>query len=373
VNVRQRFAFWIGGLVVFLLLLYLLRSVLLPFVAGMAVAYFLDPVVDRVQGWGASRTVATGLITALFFSVVIVALLLLAPLIQLQITGFLAALPQAFDTVVTYLEPLRKLLETWLPEGATDRLQEAAGSYAGRAFDWLINILVGLVSSGAALMNLLSLLVVTPIVAFYLLHDWDLIVERLDHWLPRDHAETIRRLARDVDATLAGFARGQALVCLLLGLFYGIGLTIVGLQHGFVIGFLTGLISFVPFFGMLVGFVVGMAVAIAQFGTWLPVALVAGVFALGQFLEGNFVTPRLVGSRVGLHPVWMIFALLAGGALFGLTGVLLSVPAAAAVGVLCRFGVQQYLSSRVYLGNGATAAAADDDGDDDDDRADDAA
>ena len=201
-------------------------------------------------------------------------------------------------------------------------------------------------------------MVITPIVTFYLLRDWDLLVARIDGWLPRRHVDVIREQMRLIDRSLSGFVRGQLMVCLMLGVFYAIGLTVVGLDFGLVIGLATGLVSFVPYFGMLAGFVVGIGVAVAQFGSWVPVALVAAVFVIGQFVEGNFVTPRVVGNRIGLHPVWLIFALLAGGALFGFTGLLLAVPVAAVLGVLVRFSLERYLAGAAYRGRGPGGGTA---------------
>ena len=188
----------------------------------------------------------------------------------------------------------------------------------------------------------------TPIVAFYLLRDWDRVVASVDGWLPRRHADEIRSIAREIDGVLSGFLRGQFIVCLALAAFYGVGLSLVGLDFGLIIGISTGLLSFVPIFGMLIGFAVGVGVALAQFGPTLHVILVVVVFMVGQFLEGHVMTPRLVGSRVGLHPVWTIFALLAGGALAGFTGLLVAVPAAAAIGVVARHAIRRYLASAAF-------------------------
>jgi predicted PurR-regulated permease PerM len=229
-----------------------------------------------------------------------------------------------------------------------DKIGGAAGP---NALAWIGNLLSQIWGGGVALLNLVSLLVITPIVMFYLLRDWDSIVETVEDWLPRRLAPVIREKTIEIDEVLSGFLRGQFSVCLLLGALYAIGLTLVGLDFGLIIGFITGLISFVPYFGMLIGFAVGLGVAIAQFSDWQPIAMVAGVFVVGQFLEGNFITPKLVGDRIGLHPAWIIFALLAGGALFGFTGILLAVPAAAVIGVLGRFSIQQYKQSEAYLGS----------------------
>jgi predicted PurR-regulated permease PerM len=252
------------------------------------------------------------------------------------------------------------------PEEMASIREKIGGAAGPNALAWIGNLLTRIWGGGVALLNLLSLLVITPIVMFYLLRDWDDIVETIDDWLPRPLAPVIREKTIEIDEVLSGFLRGQFSVCLLLGLLYAFGLILVGLDFGLIIGFFTGLISFVPYFGMLIGFAIALGVAIAQFSDWQPVAMVAGVFVIGQFLEGNFITPKLVGERIGLHPAWIIFALLAGGALFGFTGILIAVPTAAVVGVLGRFSIQQYKKSVAYLGSPGPREGADDqDGTDD--------
>jgi predicted PurR-regulated permease PerM len=216
---------------------------------------------------------------------------------------------------------------------------------------WIGAALIRIVGSGVAFANLLSLLFITPVVAFYLLRDWDHFVRRIDDLLPLEHRKTILAQFREVDRNLAGFARGQASVCLVLAIYYALGLTLVGLEFGLVVGLGIGLISFIPYVGSITGLIVSLGIALAQFPTWGPVGLVLGVFVVGQILEGYVLTPRLVGNRVGLHPVWVIFALLAGGTLFGFVGLLLAVPVAAVIGVLTRFAVQQYLASRYFRGD----------------------
>jgi predicted PurR-regulated permease PerM len=227
-------------------------------------------------------------------------------------------------------------------------LQEILDGVSERALGYLAGLAEGVFSGFGSLFTVLSLALITPVVTFYLLRDWDRIIGKIDSWLPRGNADVIREQVRLIDQTLAGFARGQALVCVLLGVFYAIGLSVVGLEFGLIVGFVTGLISFVPYFGMIVGFVAGVGIAIGQFGELVPVLLVALVFGIGQVLEGNILTPRLVGERVGLHAVWIIFALLAGGALFGFLGILLAVPVMAVIGVLARVLLGQYLASPLY-------------------------
>ena len=346
----RRLVVWVLILCGFAAALYALRSILLPFVLGMAVAYFLDPVADRLQRRGLSRTLSAAALTVVFLLAVAAFLVLLAPLLQSQILGFVGRLPAYVEALRSVAADILVLLQASLGEGDAARLREAAGGVASTLAGWIGRVVSGLWSGGLALVNLLSLVVITPIVAFYLLRDWDSIVAAIDRLLPRAGAETIREQIRLIDRTLAGFARGQALVCLGLGVFYAVGLSLVGLEFGVVVGLVTGLISFVPYFGMLIGLALSLGLAFAQFDSWQPIALVAGIFAVGQIVEGNFVTPKLVGDRVGLHPVWMIFALLAGGALFGFLGMLLAVPAAATVGVLTRFAIARYMAGPLYGG-----------------------
>ena len=341
---------WGIALVVFVALLVLLKGILLPFVAGMAIAYLLDPVCDRLETMGTSRTLATSIVTAIFAVIVILLLLLIVPLAIKQTVDFLSSLPdfiaRTHDRLLPYLTDLQQRFD--LPDAV--ELNEIARQRLGTALTWLVGLLEGVVGQGLALANLLSLIFITPVVAFYLLRDWDRLVARLDDLLPRDHATVIRQQAALANQSLAGFARGQSMVCLTLALYYSISLVIVGLPFGMVVGLIAGLLAFIPYVGSLTGFVVSMAIAIGQFDQTWPIVVVALIFGIGQVLEGNFLTPKLVGDRVGLHPVWIIFALLSGGALFGFVGLLLAVPVAALVGVLVRFSIAQYRASKLYLG-----------------------
>ncbi|MCP5368738.1 MAG: AI-2E family transporter [Hyphomicrobiales bacterium] len=349
---ERRLFLWAVVLAVLVGLLAVLNDVLTPFVAGMAVAYFLDPLADRLERMGASRTLATSLILAGFFAFAVVLVVVLIPPLQAQVVGLLARVPDLLAAIHDQAKPIIERVQARISADGMAQLQEAARAYAGQAAKLLTKLIAGLWSGGMAVFNILSLMVITPLVSFYLLRDWDLIVARVDDLLPRDAAPTIRAQVAEIDRTIAGFVRGQATVCLILGAFYAVGLTAVGLDFGLLVGLGTGLISFIPYFGMAVGLVVGMGIAIAQFGSdWVSIALVAGVFAAGQVLEGFFLTPKLVGDKVGLHPVWVILALMAGGALFGFTGVLLAVPVAAVIGVMLRFSISHYEHSRLYHGH----------------------
>jgi predicted PurR-regulated permease PerM len=280
------------------------------------------------------------------------AIFLLVPVLIDQVGKFAANLPGIITTLVNrFNEAAPDWLKELLQQSGSN-LPGSASEIAGRAAGWIATLLSSILSGGLALVNLLSLLVVTPIVAFYLLADWDRMIRQVDSWLPRQHVETIRQLAREMDDAMAGFIRGQAVVCLLLGLFYAAGLSIVGLNFGLLIGLAAGILSFVPYVGSFVGFVLSIGVALVQFWpNWVDIVAVAVIFAAGQFIEGNFLSPKLVGNRVGLHPVWLMFALFAFGYLFGFAGLLMAVPLAAATGVLVRFALRKYLTSDFYLGS----------------------
>jgi predicted PurR-regulated permease PerM len=345
----QRALAWSAGFIVFVVLVFLLRDILLPFVAGMAIAYFLDPACDRLEAMGCSRILATSLITAAFFITLVAILLVVAPLVSAQILEFVEKIPGYTAALRDKAIQVTGVIETRVSQQDIEKLQQMLGSLTQPLLQYLGGFAKGVASGIGTVFTLVSLAIITPVVTFYMLRDWDVMIARIDGWLPQDKAEIIRAQVRLVDETLAGFARGQAMVCLILGVFYAVGLSLVGLDFGMVVGFVTGLISFVPYFGMLFGFVTGIGIAIAQFGEVAPVLMVALVFGIGQVVEGNFLTPKLVGERVGLHAVWIIFGLMAGGALFGFLGVLLAVPVMAVIGVLVRFLLGQYLRSPLYL------------------------
>jgi predicted PurR-regulated permease PerM len=328
-------------------------GILLPFIAGMVLAYFLDPAADALERRGLPRIAATSLILLSSLLVFVLLIVLVVPLLSSQVTKFAANLPD-------YIRALSAFLDTSLPAWMKERLARAGvgngqsmADLAASAAGWAASILGSLLSGGLALVNALSLLVVTPVVAFYMLNDWDRMVATVDSLLPREHAPTIRALAREIDDVLAGFIRGQGTLCLVLGAFYAVALIAAGLDFGLLIGLMTGFLSFIPFVGAIIGGLMSIGMAVVQFWPQFGhILIIAAIFAVGQFLEGNVLQPRLVGGSVGLHPVWLMFALFAFGYLFGFVGVLLAVPMAAAVGVLTRFAIRQYTGSRLYLGPG---------------------
>jgi len=341
---------WVAVFIITISLILFVSSILMPFVAGMAVAYFLDPLADKLETFGLSRTIATTCIIVSFFVAVLLILILLFPLLQSQFIGFLEKIPLLIENFENWAAPFKEALVARVTSQKFGELSGGSGSYSGHMVKWFSNILGGILHGSLAIFHALSLVLVTPVVSFYLLRDWDKIVAKVDGWLPRDFAPSIRLIAGDIDSTIAGFVRGQGTVCLLLAVFYGVGLTSIGLDFGLILGIMTGLISFIPYFGMLIGMAATLAIVISQYGEFIPVVLVLVIFGIGQVIESMFLTPKLVGEKVGLHAVWVIFSLMVGGAAFGFTGLLLAVPVAATIGVLVRFALTQYLESDLYSG-----------------------
>jgi predicted PurR-regulated permease PerM len=351
-TLQKQITFWVVSFLVLILVLWLLNPILLPFIAGLVLAYFLDPVADALERVGLPRLMATTVILLLSILLLVLIGLLVVPILGDQIVKFAGDLPSLMQSL---LARFNDVAPQWMKDAITKSgadIQGSVSDIAGRAAGWTATLLASVWSGGMALVNILSLLVVTPIVAFYLLADWDRLVAKVDSWLPRDHADAIRAIFNDIDAAMAGFIRGQGTVCLLLGLFYALALSLAGLKFGLVIGLGAGLLSFIPYVGALVGGVVAIGVGLVQFWPdFASIAIVIGIFAVGQFIEGNFLSPKLVGSSIGLHPVWLMFALFAFGYVFGFVGLLLAVPLAAAAGVLVRFALSKYLASKLYRGD----------------------
>ena len=350
---------WGVGCAVIILVLWVLSDALLPFILGAAIAYFTDPVADRLERMGFSRLMATALITAVMLSTAVVAIVLLVPPLLQQVANAVAAAPGYFET-------FRSFVQSYAPSLAEDdsALKNAVTKLRGRADEWSVSILKGLWTGGLAVVDFISIVVITPVVAFYLLYDWDRLVAWVDDALPRQHQPVIRHLVSELDRVLAGFVHGQFSVCMILGSFYAIALTIIGLQFGLLIGAFAGLVSFIPFVGSILGGLASIGVAIVQFwGEPGLIAAVAVVFLVGQAAEGNVLTPKLVGGSVGLHPVWLLFALSAFGALFSFAGLLVAVPAAAAIGVFGRFLVERYKDGPLYQGGAGTPNGAEGRGD----------
>ena len=344
--VRAQLTYWGIAAAIFALALWFLGNVLLPFVIGGAIAYFLDPVADRLERLGLSRMAATGLITVASLLIFIIMALLVSPTLLSQAVQLFNLAPALFRDLQMFV---REQMPSVLIEGSAlhETLLTIGETIRSKGGELLETVL----SSALSVINVVVLMVVTPVVAVYLLLDWDRMIAKIDDLLPRDHAPVIRRLAGEIDDTLASFIRGMGTVCLILGTYYAIALMLVGLQFGLVVGFVAGLITFIPYLGALLGGALAIGLGLFQFwGDWVSLAMVAGIFAIGQVVEGNFLTPKLVGGSVGLHPVWLLLALSVFGALFGFIGMLVAVPVAASLGVITRFGVEQYKTSLLYRG-----------------------
>jgi len=345
---RQEIFFWLGVLAIFFLSLYLLSSILLPFVAGGVIAYFLDPAVVWLTRRGGPRWAATLFVLLVFAFGVVLLIALILPLFRLQADQLFRRLPGLIDAAKSLLDKSMEFASQRLPPQDFETLRNTVTGSVGDVLSWAFRQVQTLFTSGLALANLLSLVFITPVVAFFLLRDWNRIVVKIDLWLPRDHRATIREQAHLVDVMLGGYIRGQLLVCLVLGIYYAVTLTLVGLEFGLVLGILTGVLAFIPYLGFATGFILATGLAVLQFDSFIPVLFVLAIFAFGQVLESSILSPKLVGERVRLHPVWVIFALLAFGSLFGFLGVLIALPAAAIAGVLVRFALSRYMASALY-------------------------
>lgn len=346
----QRLALLAGLGIAGWLALHLFASILLPFVAAAGIAYFLHPPCSRLAALGLGRGLAALAVIVVLVAAGLLAVLLLYPLVVAQLGMLVARVP-------AYATSLRHLADGLIAQAqahlgtryVNEKLRDLVAAQAGTVISFFTGALAGIVGGGFAIFNVLSLLLVTPVVAFYLLRDWPSVVARIDHWLPRRYAGSLRAQAAEVDRILSAWVRGQIVCCVLLALFYAVGLSLAGLDLGLIVGLVAGGLSFIPYVGTITGAVTSISLAFAQFPDWHGVAVVGAVFLLGQFLEGYVIYPRFLGDRVELHSVWVIFALFAGGAAFGFVGVMLAVPMAATVGVLARYWLARYLRSPLYL------------------------
>jgi len=348
-TLTRQMTFWVLTLLVGVLVLYVLREILLPFVAGMALAYLLDPLANRLERLGVNRLVATLVIIGAVVLVFVVLILLFVPILSAQLGAFIEKLPGYVSRIQALaMDPNREWLRKIVGEGVADtQVSDLVKQGAG----WITTFVKSLWSGGQALLSIFSLIVVTPVVAFYLLYDWNRMVAAVDNWTPLQHRETVRGLAREMNKAIAGFVRGQTAVCLILGSYYAVALIVAGLSFGLLIGLASGIITFIPYVGSLTGLVLAGGVAIAQFWPeYTPIITVLAIFFIGQFIEGYVLAPKLVGESVGLHPVWLMFALFAFGYLLGFVGLLIAVPLAAVIGVLLRFVLRRYLESPFYTG-----------------------
>ena len=330
-------------------LMYVLRSVLLPFVVGIVVAYFLDPLVNRLTRCPKiSRSAATCIVLTLFLLILLPLLFLLGGAAVSQISDFISNLPEYIEKFGGKLKILIARVQGYLPALNIDNKEDLIRNF-GESAKPLAKIAQKIISNGFAFVNVISLLLISPIVTFYMLRDWHDFTGRLFDLVPKKHKKNVIDGVKAEDRIISGYLRGQALVCLILGTFYSLGLWLVDLHLGVLVGFIAGLISFIPYVGSISGFLMAIVLVVTQYGTLPKILEVIAVFLIGQFMEGNFLTPKLVGENIGLHPVWVMFALLAGGVLLGLLGMIIAVPVAAIIGVLLRYLLEHYKKSAIYL------------------------
>jgi predicted PurR-regulated permease PerM len=338
--------YWGIAALLFFVALWFLGSVMLPFLVAGAVAYFLDPLADRLEAIGLSRAAATTIITLSAALIMVLLVLAVIPVLIQQLAALINAAPAMAARLEAFLTAQFPDLtdSTSVMRQSLAQIAQAIQARGGALAQTLVTSVLSVVSW-------LLFIVVVPVVAFYLLMDWDHIVARVDDLLPRDHAPVIRRLASEIDKVLAGFVRGQITVCLVMGVYYATALMLAGLQFGLIVGAIAGMITVIPYIGALLGGILAIGLAFYQFwGDWLQIGIVIAIFALGQFMEGNVITPRLVGKSVGLHPVWLMLALSIFGAIFGFAGLLVAVPLSASLGVIARFAITQYRESPLYRG-----------------------
>ena len=341
--------FWVSLFLGLIFFLWLLKDSLLPFILAACLAYILDPLVDRLELYRVSRTWATIMVMVLGLGAIILIVLLILPLFQTQILLMGERIPYYTQVIQEQGMPFFDQVLLYLNIDNVASLRETITDYFGSIMSWIGSVLSGLISGGFVVFDILMILIITPFVTFYLLRDWNRLTEGIDSFLPQDVAPVIREQFQEIHKTLMQFIFGQFLICVTLAVFYSGCLLWIGLDFALLIGVMSGVISFVPYIGTLFGFIVGIGFAYLQFGTVEIVLLTAAVFIFGNFVEGYILQPKLVGSSVGLHPVSVIFALVAGGTLLGFIGILLAVPVTAMIGVLVRFGLKRYLLSDFFI------------------------
>jgi len=334
---------WVIGIALLLVLAYFIQNILMPFVIGLLVAYSFNPLVNKLENIKIPRTLSALLVILIFLSLIGSILFFAIPFLSTELIKLAKNLPEYGERLLLLMTPIFDTVTQYIGTEDIAHLQETAKQHIGEMFNWGFKVLTNVLTGGLALANLLSLIIITPFVAFYLLRDWQDIAQTTQKLIPKKYTASWIELTTQIHDTLGGFIKGQATLCLILAIIYSIGLSLVNLDYAITIGIFTGLLAFIPYVGVFIGVSVGLGMAFAQFEDWTSIVLVAIVFFVGQIIEGSILAPMLVGDRVGLHPVWMIFALLAAGTLFGFVGLLFAVPIAALIGVLVRFSYKHYM------------------------------
>jgi len=343
-KVKDKIILYLIFTILFFAFIYAIKSILLPFVSAIIIAYFLDPISDRLEKFGLCRTVSTLTILSVFLVLISLIFVLVLPLLYSQTLSLIDALPGYLNIIINDIYP--QIYQFVIAHGFTiepDIHNYLTNENLAHVFGFSGTILENILQSGVILFNIISLIFITPVLVFYMLRDWDVLIKKINNYLPTRSSKEIRDIFTEIDKTLSGYVHGQFNVCMLLGIFYATSLSVLGLNFGFLIGFLTGFLSFIPYIGMLLGISTAIIIGLFQWGfDSFHIGLVLALFLAGQVLESNFLTPKLVGDKIGLHAVWIIFGLFVFGVLFGFVGILLAMPATAICGVLIKFLASQY-------------------------------
>ena len=359
-SLRTQLLIWVGFFAVTILMVWVFRPILLPFLLGLIFAYLLNPLVNALQRIRISRPWGAAIILLAVISILTTIFVIVVPPLLEQAVGLISRLPGYVSDLQELAQQFIPQLSEWLGPERTQQLEASLADLAGRSVAFIAGLSADLAAGGLNVINTIALLIIAPVVAFYLLIDWEGMLRRIDDLLPRDYADEIRGVLRDIDRSMAGVLRGQGSAVLVLMIYYSTALTTAGLNYGLAMGLFGGALSFIPYVGFAVSFILSMTVAIVQFwpDQWPFILIVLGVYVVGQFLEGNILYPKLVGQSIDINPVWLMFALFAFGLLFGFIGLLLAVPLTAIAGVLTRYGLRKYQESSLYLGRSVAAAAA---------------
>ncbi len=347
-TLRNHFIFWLIAFAAFIGFIALFKSILLPFVLGMAIAYFLNPTVEKFGRIKIGRGPAALIILAVFFLFVIGFFAVLVPVLIKELSNFSSDLPTLIENFAAHFDPYLEKIRAWFGVQSQDDLQTMITQHAKGAANIAGSVAGGLAVGGLAVLDFLTFIVITPIMAYFMMKEWPHITGAIEDLIPQDNKATIMNLFKEIDKKLSSFVRGQISVALILAVGYAAALSLAGLKYGFLIGIMAGLLSIIPMVGSILGLVVAVTVAGFQTGEFSYMAIIAGIFIAGQIIEGYVLTPKLVGDSVGLHPLWVFFALMAGGSLFGIVGMLVAIPVAAVASVLVAFALHQYRKSPYY-------------------------
>jgi predicted PurR-regulated permease PerM len=357
-TLRTQVLVWAGFTLAVILALWLFRPILLPFVVGIALAYILNPLVNIIQRSRLGRGWSTFVAMLLVVAVIAGVFYMITPLVVSQVAGLVFLLPRLVGDLQDLIRQLAPQLIEWLGPERAAQFEASLSQFIGTGVDFIVNVTGQVAQSGLTVLNTLGFLLITPVVTFYLLLDWEGMVKGIDDLLPREHRREIRQVLDQIDRSMAGVVRGYGSVILVLCIYYATALSLTGVNFGLVIGLITGLFSFIPFVGFLTGFVLSMGIALVQFApNWWLIVIVFLVYMVGQFLEGNVLYPRLVGQSININPVWLMFALFAFAFLFGFVGLLLAVPLAAITATLTRYAIKRYKESALYHGERPAKAA----------------